>query len=185
MDLIMKTLRLLVIPLVALMPSLGLTDDPLATFRGAIGADGVSSAPGPGPVATTVNRNIVRGVQPPGQLWAISAFRAEVGVDGHIRVDGRGLVFAGGDTIGTALVVTPTGGTATLQVFATLICENVPPFVERNTNPVPLAANGDFRIDDVLSPPPPASCTTPVLLIRVAGGGNWFAAGIQRFDGRD
>jgi len=24
-----------------------------------------------------------------------------------------------------------------------------------------------------------------VLLIRVAGGGNWFAAGIQRFDDRD
>jgi len=182
MDLIMKTLRLLVIPLVALMPSLGLTDDTLATFRGAIGADGVSSAPGPGPVATTVNRNIVRGVQPPGQLWAISAFRAEVGVDGHIRVDGRGLVFAGGDTIGTALVVTP-GGTTTLNVFATLICETMAPFVERNTNPVPLAANGDFRIDDVLSPRPPTSCNTPVLLIRNAGNRNWFAAGIQKFGG--
>ncbi len=182
MDSIMRTLRLLVIPLVALMPSLGLTDDTLVTFRGAIGADGVSAAPGPGPVATTVNRNIVRGVQPPAQLWAIAAFRAEVGVDGHIRVDGRGLVFAGGDTIGTALVVTP-GGTTTLNVFATLICEAMAPFVERNTNPVPLAANGDFRIDDLLSPRPPTSCSTPVLLIRNAGNRNWFAAGIQKFDG--
>jgi hypothetical protein len=61
----------------------------------------------------------------------------------------------------------------------------VPPFVERNTKPVPLSAEGDFRIKDVLSPAPPASCPTPVLLIRVAGGGNWFAAGIQRFDDRD
>jgi len=112
----MKTFRLLVIPLVALMPSLGLTDDTLATFRGAIGADGVSGAPGPGPVATSVNRNIVRGVQPPAQLWAIAAFRAEVRVGGHITVDGRGLVFAGGDTIGTALVVTP-GGTTTLNIL--------------------------------------------------------------------
>src|SRR5258707_13621500 len=119
MDLNLKTLRLLVIPLVALMPSLGLTDDTLATFRGAIGADGVSGAPGPGPVATTVNRNIVRGVQPPAQLWAIAAFRAEVGADGHTRVDGGGLVFAGGDTIGTALVVTPAGQT-TSKVFPPL-----------------------------------------------------------------
>jgi hypothetical protein len=180
-----KTLSLLVSTLVALVPSLGLTDDTLATFEGGIGADPVSSAPGPGPVATTVNRNLVRGVQPPGQLWAIADLRAEVKFDGHIRADGRGLVFAGGDTIGTALVLTPGGGTATLNVFATLICETVAPFVERNTNPVPLAANGDFRVDDVLSPPPPASCNTPVLLIRNAGNRNWFAAGIQKFDGNN
>jgi hypothetical protein len=172
----MKTLRLLVIALVALVPSLGMTDDTLAAFKGGIGADSVSS-----PVTT----NIVRGVQPPAQLWAIADLRAEVKVDGHIKVDGRGLVFAGGNTIGTALVLTPAGGTATLEVFATLICENVAPFVERNTNPVPLAADGDFRIDDVLSPWPPASCNTPVLLIRNAGNRTWFAAGIQKFDGND
>jgi hypothetical protein len=93
-------------------------------------------------------------------------------------------VFASGDAIGTALVLTPTGAAASITVFATLICENVAPFVERNTNPVPLAANGDFKIDDVLSPPPPpSSCATPVLLIRNAGNGFWFAAGIQKFDG--
>jgi hypothetical protein len=172
----------LVITLVALVPSLGLTDNTLVTFKGAIGADPVDGAPGPGPVATTVNRNIVRGVQAPEHLWAIADFSAAVTVDGHIRADGRGLVFAGGQTIGTALELTPGGGTETFNVFATLICENVPPFVERNTNPVPLAANGDFRIDDVLSPWPPASCNTPVLLIRNASNRNWFAAGIQKFD---
>ena len=43
---------------------------------------------------------------------------------------------------------------------------------------VPLAANGDFRIDDVLSPAPPADCESPVLLIRVTGAGAWFAAGL-------
>jgi hypothetical protein len=172
----MKTLRLLVIALVALVPSLGMTDDTLATFKGGIGADSVS---------TPVTLNVVRGVQPPAQLWAIAALRAEVTFDGHIRVDGRGLVFAGGNAIGTALVLTPAGATASLTVFATLICENVPPFVERNTNPVPLAANGDFRIDDVLSPRPSASCNTPVLLIRNAVNRAWFAAGIQKFDGND
>jgi hypothetical protein len=170
----MRTLRPLVIALVTLLPSLGRTDDTLVTFKGGIGADGVSNV--------AITPNVVRGVQPPAQLWAIADLKAKVNVDGHISVDGRGLVFAGGNTIGTALVITPAGGTATLNVFATLICENVAPFVERNTNAVPLAANGDFRIDDMLSPWPPASCETPVLLIRNAGNLNWFAAGIQKFD---
>jgi hypothetical protein len=58
----------------------------------------------------------------------------------------------------------------------------VAPFVERNTKPVPLSAEGNFRIDDVLSPAPPASCNTPVLLIRPAPAGGWFSAGIQKFD---
>jgi hypothetical protein len=178
----MRTVALLAMVLVALVPSLGLSDDTLAKFEGGIGADGVSSGVGTAPVATAVTRNIVRGVQPPAQLWEIAHFKAEVKADGHITADGQGLVFAGGDTVGTALVLTPTGGTATLEVFATLICETVAPFVERNTNPVPLAANGDFKIGDVLSPPPPSSCATPVLLIRNAGNRNWFAAGIQKFD---
>ena len=111
----MRTVALLAMVLVALVPSLGLSDDTLAKFEGGIGADGVSSAVGIAPVATAVTRNIVRGVQPPAQLWEIAHFKAEVKADGHITADGRGLVFAGGDTVGTALVLTPTGGTATLE----------------------------------------------------------------------
>jgi hypothetical protein len=181
----MRTVTLLGIALLALMPSRGRTDDSLARFKGGIGVDGVSSAPGPAPVAATVTRNIVRGVQPAAQLWAIADFKAEVKASGRIKAVGRGLVFAGGDTIGTALVVTPTGGTATLTVFATLICENVAPFVERNTRSVPLAANGDFRINDMLTPWPPGPCHTPVLLIRNTANRAWFAAGIQNFDDED
>jgi hypothetical protein len=94
-----------------------------------------------------------------------------------------------GDTIGTALGTAASGGTAVINVFATLICENTAPFTDRNTNlkGVPLAANGDFKIDDVLSPPPPApsACATPVLLIRNAGNQNYFAAGIQNFGTQD
>jgi hypothetical protein len=41
-----------------------------------------------------------------------------------------------------------------------------------------LADNGDFKIVDVLTPIPPADCESPMLLIRTAGSGNWFAAGI-------
>ena len=64
------------------------------------------------------------------------------------------------------------------SVFATLICEAAAPFIERSTAPtgVPLNQNGDFRIDDVLSPVP-NGCASPVLLIRNLPGA-WFAAGI-------
>lgn len=68
---------------------------------------------------------------------------------------------------------------------ATLICEVAAPFVLRDTDPVvPLAANGDFEINDVLSPAPVDGCAGPVLLIRNAGG-SWFAAGIIASPKRD
>ena len=56
------------------------------------------------------------------------------------------------------------------------------PFTLRSTNPagVRLQPNGDFRIDDVLTPAP-AGCASPVLLIRNTGGA-WFAAGIEDLD---
>jgi hypothetical protein len=122
-----------------------------------------------------VIQNIVRGVAPAGQIWVISAFKADVKVDGRIRVDGRGLLLGGGNTIGT-------NGNA--SVFATLICATGAPFTQFSTDldGVPLAANGDFRIDDVLVPAPPAVCDSPVLLIRVTVAGAWFAAGIPKLD---
>jgi hypothetical protein len=43
-----------------------------------------------------------------------------------------------------------------------------------------LAPNGDFKIDDVLSPLPPDVCTSPMLLIRNAANLGWFAVGIFR-----
>ncbi len=177
----MKIVTLVAI-LVSLAPSLGRADDSLVRFKGGIGVDGVSSGVGTDATATTVNRNIVRGVQPAGSPWVIADLVADVKADGRINVTGRGLLFSGGNTTGTALVVTPSGGTATLQVFATLVCENAAPFTDRNTKPVDLSADGNFTIKDVLSPAPPASCSTPVLLIRAAPAGGWFAAGIQKFD---
>ena len=167
----MKIPSLLLLATVALAPLSAVADELLVKFDGGIGVD---------PVSTATTPNIVRGVQPPAQIWTIADFKAEVMVDGRIKADGQGLVFAGGDTIGTAIAP----GGAALKVFATLICENAAPFTERNTGPVPLAENGDFKIDDVLSPRPPArsACATPVLLIRNQGNQNWFAAGIQKFD---
>jgi hypothetical protein len=149
-------------------------DDTLVRFRGGIGVIPVSSGTATvpnGPTATVVNRNIVRTVQPPGQIWRIADLQARVSFDGSITVRGRGLLLAGGNAIGT---------NANQSVFATLICEATAPFTLRSTNPagVPLQPNGDFVINDVLTPAPTDGCASPVLLIRNLGGA-WFAAGIE------
>ena len=169
----MKKALVFLLFVVGLFPLSAMAADTLVKFQGGIGVIPVSSAPGPALVAETVNRNIVRGVQPPGQIWVIADLRADVKADGRIRVDGRGLLLGGGNNI---------GGNANASVFATLICEAVAPFTERNTNVagVPLEPNGDFRIDDVLNPAPPDDCASPVLLIRNANGQAWFAAGIVK-----
>ena len=156
-------------------PLSALADDSLVKFKGGIGVIPVSSGVGAAATAVVVNRNIVRGVQPPGQIWRISDLSADVKMDGSIKVRGKGLLLAGGNGI---------GGNAGQSVRATLICENVATPVLHDTGLVPLEANGDFRIDDVLSPPPPTACDSPVLLIRNPAGA-WFAAGIPNLQGDD
>ena len=153
-----------------------IADDTLVRFRGAIGDIPVSNVAGtvnPDGIFPNVVQNIVRGVNPAGQIWVISDFKADVKLDGRIPVDGRGLLLSGGNAIAT-------NGNA--SVFATLICEATPPFTQFSSNitGVPLAANGDFEIDDTLAPAPPTQCGSPVLLIRVTPSGAWFAAAIPK-----
>jgi hypothetical protein len=50
--------------------------------------------------------------------------------------------------------------------------------VLHDTGLVALEPNGNFRIDDVLSPALSGVCANPVLLIRNPAGA-WFAAGIE------
>jgi hypothetical protein len=173
----LKKLSALVLFLVT--PLAATADDSLVKFKGGIGVIPVSSAAGVANADGTspnVNRNVVRGVNPPGQIWRIADLRADVSVGGGIKVRGKGLLLAGGNGI---------GGNANQSVFATLICEAAAPFTLRSTNPagVPLAPNGDFRIDDVLVPAP-FDCASPVLLIRNPAGA-WFAAGIPDLGGDD
>jgi hypothetical protein len=155
--------------------------DSLVRFEGGIGVIPVSSAAGTANADGTfpnVNRNVVRGVNPPGQIWVIANLSADVETDGTIEVRGRGLLLGGGNNIGL---------NANASVFATLICEATAPFVEHNTATagVPLEPNGDFRIDDTLTAPPSA-CPSPVLLIRSTGGTRpWFAAGILKLGNDD
>jgi hypothetical protein len=155
--------------------------DSLARFDGGIGVIPVSSAAGTANADGTspnVNRNVVRGVNPPGQIWVIAGLTAEIESDGRTRVRGRGLLLGGGNSI---------GGNANQSVFATLICEATAPFTEHSTLTagVKLEANGDFRIDDTLDSVPP-ECPSPVLLIRSSAGAHaWFAAGIPKLDSDD
>src|SRR6266850_1598622 len=63
--------------------------DTLVKFEGAIGDIPVANVAGtanPDGTFPNVTRNIVRGVNPAGQIWVISAFKADVKVDGRIRV---------------------------------------------------------------------------------------------------
>lgn len=161
---------------VGLGSSLLAKDDNSLRFDGGIGVIPVSNVTVNADGSVTVSRNIVRGVNPPGQIWIIDALRAEVRGD-EIRVRGRGLLLGGGNNIGT---------NANQSVFASLICGQAAPFTVHSTPTagVPLDPNGDFRIDDVLAPAPPFECVNPVLLIRNPGGA-WFAAGIVKRDDDD
>ncbi|MFZ2109033.1 MAG: hypothetical protein WAV18_27280 [Roseiarcus sp.] len=166
----MKKALVLVAFLTALFPLSALAQsNTLVVFDGGIGVIPVSSAVGAGPTSPIVNLNIVRGVQPAPQIWVIRDLAASVKTNGTIHVVGLGLLLGGGNGIGS---------NANASVFATLFCGAT----AQSTNPagVPLQPDGDFLINDVLSPAPPNPCVSPVLLIRVTGAGLWFAAGIPR-----
>jgi hypothetical protein len=157
-----------------LVPS-AMADDTLVRFNGGIGVIPVSSGVGTGATATEVNRNIVRGVQPAGQVWTIRNLDAKIKTNGDIDVKGEGLVLAGGSNVGRA-----TGQ----LVFASLFCGSTE-YRSDFENGVMLAPNGNFRIGDVLTdasgdPLALTSCDSPVLLIRSTAppNMNWFAAGI-------
>jgi hypothetical protein len=130
----------------------------------------VSFSGGIGDITTGSADTSVLGIPAAGQIWVIRDLTAEVKVGGGIQLDGRGLLLGAGNGIGSS---------AGASVFATLFCANDGNLAHSsNAAGVQLQANGDFRIQDSLSPAPPNTCTSPVLLIRVTGSGAWFAAGI-------
>ena len=136
-------------------PLIANADDTLARFEGGIGSQPLRSGGTP---------NVVQGVNPGGIPWVIDRLSAEVKTNGRISVDGRGLLLGGGNNVGRA------GGQS---VRARLFCG----VVAHDSALVPLDADGDFRINDVLQPAPPSPCDSAILLI-VNAGGSWFAAGI-------
>ena len=154
-------------------------DDASLKFKGGIGVHPVSAVincpASPAPCVTgppvTVNRNIVRGVSPAGQIWVIADLDAKVSANGSITVKGKGLILAGGDNAGRA---------PALSVLAALTCQTTTGFSESLTSTagVMLPPSGDFVINDVLSPPPPSPCASPTLLILNTTNFTWFAVGI-------
>jgi hypothetical protein len=151
-----KTLSTCLLSIAILAPLAATAADPLVRFEDGIGSQPLRA----GGVANTV-----LGVNPGGAPWVISRLSVDVSTDGSIRVDGRGLVLAGTDNVGTP------GGQS---VRARLFCGGV---AAGDSDLVPLDARGDFRITGFLTQTPPNPCNHPVLLI-VNATGAWFAAGI-------
>jgi hypothetical protein len=164
-----KVGRALLLTMAALVGVSALAQDSNLKFHGAIGVVPVTGVSQTG----TVNLNTVRGV-PPGNPWRIDKFEAVITPDGHVRAVGRGLLLAAGNGIGT---------NAGQSVHLSLFCGTGAATTEHDTtvSGVRLEADGDFAIDDYLSPGLTSACTTPTLLIRNVGG-VWFAAGIQKID---
>ena len=144
----------------------------VAIAQSALAQNLVRFSGGVGVIPTGSANTTVRGVAAAGQIWTIGDLAADVKQDGSIRLDGRGLLLASGNGVGS---------NANQSVIATLFCAN-DGNIQHSSSPggVPLEVNGDFRIDDTLSPAPPNPCTSPVLLIRSAGSGSWFAAGMPK-----
>src|SRR5258708_31615257 len=93
----MKTL-IFTFLLLAFVPLIAMADTSLQ-FKGGIGVDGAQIQTG---TPDTVAHTVVWGVQPGTAAWVISQLNASVDTtDGHIHVEGHGLLLAGANAIGT------------------------------------------------------------------------------------
>jgi hypothetical protein len=150
-------------------------DNVLVRFQGGIGSTPVRGGTFTNKTPNTPLPNDVFTIPAGGRPWVISKLEAKVNINGDIEVDGKGLIVAGGNSVGRPGT---KAGVPITSVFASLFCNgNATPL---NTVAVPLAANGDFTINDTFAPLPPNPCAAPVLLIRDPDPLNfvWFAAGI-------
>ena len=157
-------------------------DDAVVKFEGGIGVIPVSRAAGTANADGSfpnVVRNDIFGTPPGGQPWVIRSLSAEVKNEGRtaqtrVSANGRGLLLAGGTSIG--YIAGPNAAGERVQnVRARLFCDGV----AHDSGLVALDQDGDFRIEDTLTPAVTGPCNNAVLLI-VNAGGAWFAAGIPR-----
>jgi hypothetical protein len=112
-----------------------------------------------------------------GQPWTASGGRASVNLrTGQVDFEVRGLVFAGGNTIGTPLPIT--------QVKGTLVCDTNGSAGNGNsvlvdTPLVPLDAGGNAQFSGNVGSLPQAclSESDVAFLIRIAGANRWIGNG--------
>ena len=72
-------------------------DNSFVKFRGGIGVVPISNVAVDANNAVTVTRNMVRGVNSPGQIWRIKDLDAKIRNNGDIKIEGDGLLLAGGN----------------------------------------------------------------------------------------
>jgi hypothetical protein len=111
-----------------------------------------------------------------GQPWTTSGGHATVNLrTGQVTFEVRGLVFAGGNTIGTPLPVA--------QVTGTLVCDTNGSAggtsVQVHTPVVPLDSEGDAQFSGSVGPLPAVCVSEPdiAFLVRVPGLNRWIANG--------
>src|SRR5262245_23785219 len=106
--------------------------------------------------------NVVAGIAGGGQPWSTLGGDASVNLsNGRVEFEVRGLVLAGGDTIGTPGAIN--------QVKGTLVCVNGSTPVAIDTPLVTLNAKGDAEFSGSVGPiPTTCTATNTVFLIRIA-----------------
>ena len=122
--------------------------------------------------------NVVAGIGGGGQPWSTLGGQARVDLaSGEAEFEVRGLVLAGGNSIGT-----PDG---IVSVKGTLVCAaGTANQVIKDTPAVPLSAQGDAEFEGNIGPIP-AACTptNTAFLVRInnpAPGDRWIANGAVR-----
>jgi opacity protein-like surface antigen len=122
--------------------------------------------------------NVVGNITGGGQPWSTLGGHASVDLSAsRVEFEVRGLVLAGGNTIGTPGAVN--------QVKGTLVCDPGGLNVTIDTVLVPLSARGDAEFTGNV-PPIPTTCTASniVFLVRIAAN-RWIANGAVRSSPND
>jgi hypothetical protein len=117
--------------------------------------------------------NVVAGIPGGGQPWSTLGGEARVNLSsGRVDFEVRGLVLAGGDTIGTPGAIN--------QVKGTLVCVTGATSTVIDTPLVPLSARGDAEFEGSVGPiPTTCTPTNAVFLVRFAAN-RWIANGSVR-----
>jgi hypothetical protein len=116
--------------------------------------------------------NVVDGISGGGQPWTTQGGEASVDLrTGEVEFDVRGLVLAGGNTIGTPGAIS--------SVMATIACGTG---AVAFGPPVPLSAQGEAHFEGIITPPPGCSSANIAFLVSISASpaNRWIANGAVR-----